>query len=176
MEKKAVPRTKTEAPKRLYKSADNRLLCGVCGGIAEYLGVDATLLRLAVVLAALIPNIGGTLIVLYVIGCIIIPENPATRAAAAGRLRIRQMPADKESLVERMESHEEKKSKRSCSSSLIAIGMVMMFVGAFYYLWYNGFIPQVIGFINWSTHWPFAVIVVGAFLLLIGVARMIFRR
>ena len=33
--------------KRLYKSSENSMLCGVCGGIAEYFGIDPTLVRLA---------------------------------------------------------------------------------------------------------------------------------
>ena len=36
--------------KRLYRSETNRMICGVCGGIAEYFGVDPTLIRLAFVL------------------------------------------------------------------------------------------------------------------------------
>ena len=30
-------------PKRLYKSRTNRVLCGVCGGIGEYFGIDPTI-------------------------------------------------------------------------------------------------------------------------------------
>ena len=33
-------------PKRLYRSRENRVLCGVCGGIAEYFNVDPVLIRL----------------------------------------------------------------------------------------------------------------------------------
>ena len=33
--------------KRLYKSRDNRMISGVCAGIAEYFGIDPTLVRLA---------------------------------------------------------------------------------------------------------------------------------
>lgn len=33
--------------KRLYKSSVNYMLCGVCGGIAEYFNIDPTLVRLA---------------------------------------------------------------------------------------------------------------------------------
>ncbi len=36
--------------KRLYRSETNRILCGVCGGIGEYFGIDPTLVRLAFVL------------------------------------------------------------------------------------------------------------------------------
>ena len=33
--------------KKLYKSNTDKKICGVCGGIAEYLNTDATLIRLA---------------------------------------------------------------------------------------------------------------------------------
>lgn len=36
--------------KKLYRSRKNRMLCGVCGGIGEYLNIDPTLVRLLAVL------------------------------------------------------------------------------------------------------------------------------
>ena len=36
--------------KKLFRSTTNRMVCGVCGGIAEYFGVDPTIVRLAFVL------------------------------------------------------------------------------------------------------------------------------
>lgn len=54
--------------KRLYRSRTNRMIAGVCGGIAEYLGVDATIIR---ILAVVIPGFGW---VTYLICAIIIPE------------------------------------------------------------------------------------------------------
>ena len=58
--------------KRLYKSAENKMISGVCGGIAEYFNVDPTLIRLAV--AALTLFSVGTGIIAYIIAAIIIPE------------------------------------------------------------------------------------------------------
>lgn len=59
--------------KRLYKSNENKMLDGVCGGIAEYFNIDPTLIRLAwVVFCAL----GGSGIITYIIAAIIIPRNP----------------------------------------------------------------------------------------------------
>ena len=48
------------------------MLCGVCGGIGEYFNVDPTLIRLAVVLAAVCSV--GTCAVAYFIAAVIIPE------------------------------------------------------------------------------------------------------
>ena len=56
--------------KQLYKS-NNRMICGVCAGIAEYLGIDPTVVRL--LWAAL--GLTGTGIVLYIIAALVMPEN-----------------------------------------------------------------------------------------------------
>lgn len=56
--------------KRLYRSENNRMLCGVCGGIAEYFNLDPTLIRLGWVL---ISCLWGAGLVAYIIAAIIIP-------------------------------------------------------------------------------------------------------
>jgi phage shock protein C len=58
--------------KRLVRSRDDRMVAGVCGGMAQYLGVDATLVRILVVVATVLGF--GSLILAYVIGWILIPE------------------------------------------------------------------------------------------------------
>lgn len=59
--------------KRLYKSKKNKVLCGVCGGIAEYFNVDPTLVRLGwIVFCAL----GGSGLLAYIIAAVIIPNDP----------------------------------------------------------------------------------------------------
>ena len=56
--------------KRLCKSK-NRMLAGVCGGIAEYFSIDPTLIRLAwIVFCAL----GGSGVLVYIIAALVIPE------------------------------------------------------------------------------------------------------
>lgn len=58
--------------KRLCKSTENKMLDGVCGGIAEYFGIDPTLVRLGWVLFC---ALGGSGIIAYIIAAIIIPRN-----------------------------------------------------------------------------------------------------
>ena len=50
--------------KKLYRSSTNRVICGVCGGLGEYFGVDPTVVRLIWVLIA------------YIIAAVIMPLNP----------------------------------------------------------------------------------------------------
>ena len=56
--------------KRLYLSESNRMLCGVCAGIAEYFNLDPTLIRLA---WALFCVLGGSGVLAYILAAIIIP-------------------------------------------------------------------------------------------------------
>ncbi len=59
--------------KRLYKSIENKMLAGVCGGIAEYFNIDPTLVRLGWVLFSFL---GGSGLLAYIIAAIIVPAKP----------------------------------------------------------------------------------------------------
>ena len=59
--------------KRLFKSNENKMLAGVCGGIAEYFGLDPTLVRLGWILFC---ALGGSGILAYLIAAIVIPARP----------------------------------------------------------------------------------------------------
>ena len=59
--------------KRLYKSRNDKMLGGVCGGIAEYFDIDPTLVRLGWVLFC---ALGGNGILAYLVAAIVIPEQP----------------------------------------------------------------------------------------------------
>lgn len=56
--------------KRLYKSSRNKKICGVCGGIAEYLNMDPTVIRL---ITAIIALAWGSEIILYIIMAFVMP-------------------------------------------------------------------------------------------------------
>lgn len=56
--------------KRLYKSSRNKKICGVCGGIAEYLNMDPTVIRL---ITAIIALVWGSGIILYIIMAFVMP-------------------------------------------------------------------------------------------------------
>lgn len=61
-------------PKKLYRSRKERVVAGVIGGFADFLGIDATLLRVTFVILAL-TTMGGALLV-YLILILVIPEEP----------------------------------------------------------------------------------------------------
>jgi phage shock protein C len=59
--------------KRLYRSRKDRMLAGVCGGVAEYFHVDPTPVRLLFVLAGLMNGVG---VIVYLALWLLTPENP----------------------------------------------------------------------------------------------------
>ena len=58
--------------KKLYRNTSNKMIAGVCSGLAEYINIDPTIVRLIWALIAL----GGAGIIAYLIAAIIIPEKP----------------------------------------------------------------------------------------------------
>ena len=57
--------------KMLYKNPENRMVCGVCSGVAEYFDVDPSLVRIGWVL---ISFAGGSGLLAYIIAAIILPD------------------------------------------------------------------------------------------------------
>jgi phage shock protein PspC (stress-responsive transcriptional regulator) len=67
--------------KRLYRSRSERVIAGVCGGLAEYFEIDPTLVRAAVVLLGLVTQ--GGILIAYLIMAVVVPEEPASEGAVA---------------------------------------------------------------------------------------------
>ena len=59
--------------KKLFRSKNNKKICGVCGGLAKYFNMDPTIVRLVAVVLTLA---GGCGVLAYIIAAFIIPENP----------------------------------------------------------------------------------------------------
>lgn len=59
--------------RRLYKSSRNKMIDGVCAGIAEYFEIDPTIVRL---IAAAVCLVGGSGVLAYIVAMIIIPRDP----------------------------------------------------------------------------------------------------
>lgn len=59
--------------KKIYKSSQNKVFTGTCGGIGEYFNIDPTIIRLIFAATLLL---GGTGIVVYIIAAVLIPSKP----------------------------------------------------------------------------------------------------
>lgn len=61
--------------KKLVRSTSNRMVCGVCGGLGMYTGIDPTVIRVLYVVLSLIAGAGFLGLILYFILAVIIPED-----------------------------------------------------------------------------------------------------
>ncbi|HMA60674.1 MAG TPA: PspC domain-containing protein [Halanaerobiales bacterium] len=142
--------------KKLYRSKKDQIIGGVCGGIAEYFGIDSTLVRLAFVLFALIEGAG---IIAYIIAWIIIPERP--EGTQKSEEEVYDVEIDKEDeegeyKASAQEPEEEKKSKEQRKRIL---GLILVALGIFFIIdnWIPGF--------YWRRFWPVILIVLGVVLI-----------
>jgi phage shock protein PspC (stress-responsive transcriptional regulator) len=90
----ASPSNSSESgTRRFYRSRSSRVLAGVCGGIAEYYGSDATAVRLLTLVLGLFTGI-FPMIVLYLVAAIVIPDHegapgdPALAPVTSGQLAL----------------------------------------------------------------------------------------
>lgn len=137
--------------KKLYRSRENKVISGVCGGIAEYFNVDATLIRLLWAVAVLL---GGTGIIAYILCIIIIPEAPAKRADQETVILEESEDGETTDIAESGEKHE----------GTHWIGFAFIAVGVFFFArrlfwWLN------IDFV-WELFWPAILVVFGLYLIL----------
>ena len=72
----------TDTSRRFYRSRDHRMIAGVAGGIAEYLGIDPLIVRVLWVVAAIamLPVTAPLLLVLYLALAVMVPLGPSRMA------------------------------------------------------------------------------------------------
>lgn len=63
--------SQNQSPQKLYRSRDNRIIAGVCGGLGEYFGIDPTWVRLIFILLFFA---GGAAFLIYIILWLIVPS------------------------------------------------------------------------------------------------------
>ena len=60
-------------PKKLYRSKSNKMIAGVCGGVAEYFNIDPTVVRVIWAIASIFAFAG---VIAYIVCALIVPEKP----------------------------------------------------------------------------------------------------
>lgn len=68
-----------EEIKRLYRSRENRMVAGVAAGLGEFLGIDATIVRLAFAFSFFLSGAG---LLAYLIMWVVVPEEPLASASS----------------------------------------------------------------------------------------------
>lgn len=61
--------------KKLYRNTEDKLIAGVCSGLAEYFSIDISLIRVLAIVTGLLT--GGTVVLAYIIALVLVPEKPS---------------------------------------------------------------------------------------------------
>lgn len=77
--------------KKLYRSKTDKKVAGVCGGLAEYIGVDSTFIRLALVFTVLFAGCG---LVAYIVAALVIPEEETTEFEDVKEAPVDEVPVE----------------------------------------------------------------------------------
>jgi len=138
--------------KKLYRSNNDKVIAGVCGGIADYFNIDSVWVRLIAILSVIFAD--GLGIVLYIIGWIIIPKNPAhkiqknTKAEAAVEVAVANA---------KKEIKQKKRKNRT-----VVFGMIIVILGAIFLL------QNLFVWFSMKYVWPVLLIALGVHLIARG--------
>ena len=142
---------------RLYRSNRDKMVGGVCGGIAEYLNIDSIIIRLVFILAVFF---GGSGVIFYLIAWIIIPLEDE----AISYVKREDIQQEGELAVDVNEVEDDEKEvfnrNPDANRSNKILGLVFVIVGMVLLL--NTWFPYV----NWNKLWPIALIAGGFFLII----------
>lgn len=143
-------------PARLERSRTNRVIGGVCGGLAEYLDIDATFVRVVMIVLGFPFGIG---ILIYFVLLFLMPNpgdpQPFVRPMpTVGTAADRDLPAPPAGAPEDVDPREVERRRGGLGVLLVALGVIFMLgnVGAF-------------RFIDWHVIWPLVLIALGVFLI-----------
>ncbi|MBA7707799.1 hypothetical protein ES703_116682 [subsurface metagenome] len=157
--------------KRLYRSQSDRMIWGVCGGLAEYFDIDPTIIR---IIAVLLVFASGAGILAYIILAIVIPlessrvtepkdvikENVEEMKETASQLgqEIRSTFVSKEDTSE--EAAKARHRRRNTLGIILIVIGILFLLASFDLLWW----------LRWSYLWPLIPIAIGL-LIILGARR-----
>lgn len=151
---------------RLERSNTNRVMAGVCGGIAEYLAVDATLVRVVFVITAFITAGLGVLAYIVLLILMPLPGRPAPfttprgpTAATDATARIESDPAATPATAVTPSDpalHQAEADRRR-----MAVGYLLIALGVAFFLSNAG----AFRFVQWQFIWPVVLIAIGVLFL-----------
>ena len=152
--------------KRLYRSRSNRMIWGVCGGLAKYFDIDPTIVRLIAVLSIFL---GGFGILAYIILALVVPleSSKATEPGDTIRENVEEMKETASKLGSELRSaFTTEKGTPSVAStsdhrSLSILGIILIIFGVIFLL--GSF--NLFWWFKWRFLWPLIIVAIGVLII-----------
>lgn len=145
-------------PNRLYKSATDRVLFGVCGGLGDYFAVDPVLVRVAFVVLTLANGLG---LLVYLILAIVLPKDEPRDDEVANLEADDAADTEGRQRTVRRRRAANPAQRRNGLGLLLVVGGLILLLANLNVLWW----------LNWSTLWPLLLIAIGAAIILTHMRR-----
>jgi len=167
-EPRQLPESQETMERRLYRSRTDRMIWGVCGGLAEYFHIDPAIVRIIAVLLIFANGFG---IIAYIIMTMVVPLEGSKSSGPQETVRenvaeMRETTQEisqkvKETFSEPVTSSGEKPS-RSYIRSMTALGILVVLIGVLVLLAQL----NVFWWFSWGTLWPLILVAIGALIIL----------
>ncbi len=153
--------------KRLYRSQSDRMIAGVCGGLAEYFDIDPTIVRVIAILLIFASGLG---ILAYIILAIVIPSesSKATEPKDTIKENVEEMKETASKLGRELQSTMAGKEddseevakvrhrRRNLFGIIIIVLGVIFLLGSFDFFWW----------FSWGNLWPLVLVAIGMLIIL----------
>lgn len=152
--------------KRLERSRSDRMLCGVCGGLARYFSIDPTVVRLIAVLTIFLNGFG---ILAYIILVIVVPLEGSKTAEPRETIQenVDEMKTTATELGRQIWSRfgQEKEAVEEAppvrQGNLIVVGVILLLLGVFFLL--ANF--NLFWWWRWGNFWPLVLVAIGVIII-----------
>jgi phage shock protein C len=160
--------------KRLYRSRNERMVSGVCGGLAEYFNIDPTIVRLITVLITIVT--GGLGIVAYIIMAIVTPVENSRSSEPRETIRenVQEMKQTAENIGQDIHSSFSSKDSSGTNGANrepreyhhthrggIIVGIIILIIGVIALL--SNF--NIFHWFAWAVFWPVILILIGILII-----------
>ncbi len=157
---------------KLYRSDKDRMLFGVCGGLAKYFGIDSSLMRIIVILLAIVT--GGVGVLIYFIMAFIVPLEGSTKTSPKEIVldNVEEAKNTAQGLGQNIKDTfsgkkpESQETEQAQAKRRNIFGVILIVVGVFLLLGVFG----IFHWVKWSVIWPIVLIAIGL-LIILSVSR-----
>jgi len=148
---------------RLYRSGREKMLGGVCGGLADYFRIDVTLVRLITLLAVFM---GGAGFFAYLVMWIVVPLNPAHQTGYAREYSrgadavISDIVNDVGEAAHNLSKRHEPGQRTKLAGGILILLGILFLLDQWFPIWFN-----------LNKMWPFILIIIGGAIMWRGKSR-----
>ncbi|MFA7676463.1 MAG: PspC domain-containing protein [Candidatus Shapirobacteria bacterium] len=143
--------------RKIFRSIENYMIAGVCGGLADYFKIDSSLIRIIFILLAIG---GGSGILIYLILWFVVPKEVGTEKEFKREEKVKEFTEDVKNKAKTIAKEIKSDVKIEKMKKINILGIILILIGLVA-IW-NQISPIII---EWNFFWPGLLILIGIFIM-----------